>query len=259
MSQTKRVMIIPAAGLGTRLKSATPKVLFPVNGRPMLDYLLELYAPLVERFILVLHPSGEEAVKDHCARLDLAIEYELQREPTGMLDAILIPQGRVQRHQPSQVWITWCDQIAVRRETAVKLGAEADRPDAAALTMPTVFRPEPYIHLARNEGGVISGILQRREGDELPGYGESDIGLFCLSLSAYLDLLPRFARAAGQGTATQERNFLPFIPWLAGQAAVNTFPVHDVIQSVGINDVADLQQIERYLRDEKTVGDHSRL
>ena len=41
-----RVLIVPAAGRGQRLGSSVPKVLVPVNGRPMLHHLLDLYAPL---------------------------------------------------------------------------------------------------------------------------------------------------------------------------------------------------------------------
>ena len=61
------MMIIPAAGRGSRLQSSMPKVLYPVAGRPMIDYLLELYAPFVDRFVLVLHPSFAEEVERHCA------------------------------------------------------------------------------------------------------------------------------------------------------------------------------------------------
>ena len=42
---TNRTLIIPAAGLGSRLGLNLPKVLVPVDGRPMIDWLVELYAP----------------------------------------------------------------------------------------------------------------------------------------------------------------------------------------------------------------------
>src|SRR4030095_11046077 len=91
----KPVLIIPAAGSGTRLHAAIPKVLFPVNGKPMIDYVLPLYAPVVAQFILVLQPAVAHAVQRHCRRHALPIEYALQDVPTGMLDALLIPQERV--------------------------------------------------------------------------------------------------------------------------------------------------------------------
>jgi bifunctional UDP-N-acetylglucosamine pyrophosphorylase / glucosamine-1-phosphate N-acetyltransferase len=73
----KRLMIIPAAGRVSRLNSDIPKVLFPVNGKPMIDYLFALYAPLVDKFIVVVQPSFEDEVRSHCANFPFDIEYAL--------------------------------------------------------------------------------------------------------------------------------------------------------------------------------------
>jgi bifunctional UDP-N-acetylglucosamine pyrophosphorylase/glucosamine-1-phosphate N-acetyltransferase len=242
-----RTMIIPAAGLGSRLQSSTPKVLFPVAGRPMIDRLLDLYSVWIDRFVLVLHPSFGDAVRRHCAARAERIEYAEQERPTGMLDAIRIPEKLVREHQPRQVWITWCDQIAVRPETVRRLAEMSDKHPEAAIVMPTLLRPQPYTHLVRNSSGTITDLLHRREGDILPDPGESEMGLFSLSANAYFELLPRFADEGWLGGATRERNFLPFIPWLAGKAAIKTFSAHEEIESVGVNDVHDLHRVEEYL------------
>ena len=81
--------------------------------------------------------------------------------------------------------------------------------------MPTVMQPRPYIHLERDAEGRIIRVLHRREGDPMPEVGESDMGLFALSLATYLDRLPAYANQVEIGRTTGERNFLPFIPWLA--------------------------------------------
>ena len=67
MGLMEDLMIIPAAGRGTRLASDVPKVLFPVLGRPMLDYLLDRYAPHVGCFVVVVHPSFRAEVERYCA------------------------------------------------------------------------------------------------------------------------------------------------------------------------------------------------
>ena len=74
------------------------------------------------------------------------------------------------------------------------------------------------------------------------------MGLFALSADAYLELLPRYARASATGRATGERNFLPFIPWLeAAEQQVITFPSVDETEAVGVNTPAELALVERYL------------
>ncbi|MEK7831163.1 MAG: NTP transferase domain-containing protein [Acidobacteriota bacterium] len=241
----KRLLIIPAAGLGSRLESKTPKLLYPVNGRPMINYLFELYAPVVSRFVVVLHPANVERVQRHCATLRLPVEFDVQASPTGMLDAILIPQQRVRSYEPDQVWITWCDQIGVHPRTVWRL---ADSAGDAAVVMPTATKPEPYIHFERDDQNRIVGLRQRREGDRMPERGEGDLGLFSLSREAYLEMLPRYSEQAVTGDATKERNFLPFIPWLSAQGKnVQTFPAYAEIESVGVNTKADLKLIAEYL------------
>jgi bifunctional UDP-N-acetylglucosamine pyrophosphorylase/glucosamine-1-phosphate N-acetyltransferase len=244
----KRLLIIPAAGLGTRLQSPVPKVLYPVAGRPALDHLLDLYAPMVDHVVLVVHPSFEPAVRRALSRRVPQPEIMLQDRPTGMLPAILVPHGRVCACRPAHVWVTWCDQVAIHPRTIERMAAIAQGDPAAALTFPTVWRDEPYIHFARDGQGTIVDVRQRREGDALPQRGESDSGLFCLSLEAYAELLPAFAQAAASGTRSGEANFLPFIPWLARRRRVRTFALEHELESVGINTPDDVGQVEEYLR-----------
>jgi CTP:molybdopterin cytidylyltransferase MocA len=61
----KRVLIVPAAGRGSRLGGSTPKLMVPVNGRPMVDYILDRYREVVDAVILVIHPDSEQLVTAH--------------------------------------------------------------------------------------------------------------------------------------------------------------------------------------------------
>jgi bifunctional N-acetylglucosamine-1-phosphate-uridyltransferase/glucosamine-1-phosphate-acetyltransferase GlmU-like protein len=243
------MMIIPAAGLGTRLRSSMPKLLLPVNGKAMVDWLFDLYGPVVGRFVLILNPSSETAVRDHC-RDRSQVAYVRQDHPTGMLDAILAPLEHVRDAAPDRIWITWCDQIAIHPETMNELARLSREHATAAMILPTARRPVPYIHIVRDGDGRIIEIRHRREGDAMPEVGESDMGLFSLSAHAYFAQLPQFAAEARQSARTGERNFLPFIAWLSQRGAdVLTFPCRDEREAIGINTSDDLEAIERYLRE----------
>ena len=130
------------------------------------------------------------------------------------------------------------------------------REAAAPLILPTVRRHHPYIHLQRDVSARIVRVLHRREGDALPDVGESEMGLFSLSRAAYLEQLPEFAGQPEIGAATGERNFLPFIPWIAARGGVTTFPCVDEEESIGVNTPEDLRAIEAYLtaRDGRSDG-----
>lgn len=252
MPNPDTVLIIPAAGAGTRLQSSTPKVLAEVNGKAMIDHLLDRYSQTVRRFVFVLHPSFEAAVRNHIARVapSLDVQFASQPKATGMLDAILFALEPAQRAPVERVWITWCDQIGVHPDTIAELSRLSREHQDAAAIFPTSRQAPPYIHLERDAEGRLTNIRQRREGDQMPDVGESDMGLFSLSASAYSSLLPQFGREVRQASRTGERNFLPFLPWLALRGhSVLTFPSTNEIEAIGINTPDDLRRLEAYLRD----------
>lgn len=244
-----RLLVIPAAGLGSRLAARTPKVLVPVAGVPMLDRILELYHGVADQVVVVAHPAFAADLERHVrSHPDAArVRCVVQPSPTGMLDAILLALPAAERQPPSSVWVTWCDQVAVHPKTIERLAGLTCDDRHAALVMPTVTRDQPYIHLERDATGRITRVLHRREGDAMPPVGESDMGLFALSPEAYCDLLPKYAREVEIGHATGERNFLPFIPWVAARADVRTFPSEDPMEAVGVNTPEELALVERYL------------
>lgn len=234
------MLIVPAAGAGTRLGGDVPKILVPVAGRPMIDHLVDLYRPFATRVVVVAHPSFS-------ARLRGPFEVVEQRERTGMLDAVRLGAPVVEALRPDEVWITWGDQVGVLPRTAARLAeamASIERPAAA---LPTVRRRDPYIHFERDAAGRLLSVRQRREGDTMPPQGESDMGLFALTLAAFQNELPLYAESVARGSGTGERNFVPFVPWLAQRAPVVTFPCADEREAIGINTPEELRLMEDWM------------
>jgi bifunctional N-acetylglucosamine-1-phosphate-uridyltransferase/glucosamine-1-phosphate-acetyltransferase GlmU-like protein len=214
----------------------------------MVDHLVDLYATVVEAFVLVVQPGVDSLVREHRASWPKPLSYGYQASPTGMLDAILAATEEVARLSADHVWITWCDQVGVLPSTIRKLHREwANR--SCDILFPTVEQPRPYVHYARDEDGRIVRVLQRREGDPMPDVGESDIGLFVMSASVFSEDLPSFAKHARPGRQTSERNFLPFIAWMAERGAVATVAATDVREAIGVNTRADRELAERFLSD----------
>lgn len=213
----------------------------------MIAWLVELYRPWVDRLVLVIDPSFEDATRA-AVTPDIQIDLVFQQHPTGMLDAVLAAHDRVAAIGASRVWITWCDQIAIQPATIRTLALLSDAPGAAPCILPTARLENPYVHLQRDENGAIVGVLHRRENDPMPPAGESDAGLFSLSRAAYLIDLPEYARRAEPGIASRERNFLPCIPWFARRGGVQTFPCADPIEAAGVNTPEDLARVSRIRR-----------
>lgn len=240
----RRTLIIPAAGTGSRLGATMPKALVPVDGVPMVRRLIQLYGPFADEVVVVASVEAKDAI---AAAVAGAATIAIQRKPTGMLDAILAAAADVPLSS-GEVWITWCDQVLVRPSTVAALASAMDAQPNAAIVMPTVRRTAPYIHLERDGTGRIVRVLQRRDGDAMPAEGESDMGLFGLSAKAYKALLPQFAGETSTSAFTGERNFLPFIPWVAERSLVVTFPCTDPLEALGVNTPGELAAAEAYLR-----------
>ncbi len=247
------IMIIPAAGRGTRLSFDGPKLLYPLAGKTLLAYLIERYQAYIDLFVIVINPDAEKAVQHELEVLlrDSSIEFliNFQREATGMLDAITMPMAALQERQDEidNVWISWCDQASITAATAKNLDIELTslaKQSKRYMALPTAKVANPYIHLQRDEQGKISKILQRRENDDMPAIGENDCGLFAMSSQTYFHELNAFANIdQTMGSETQERNFLPFIAWLNQTKKVSTFPVSDLIETLGINTVDDAEKL----------------
>jgi len=82
----------------------------------------------------------------------------------------------------------------------------------------------------------------------MPDHGESDMGLFALTRETFEQDLRAYARGVPRGSTTGERNFVPFVPWLAQRKVVATFPCTDPMEAVGINTPDELRQVEEWLR-----------
>ena len=82
----------------------------------------------------------------------------------------------------------------------------------------------------------------------MPQTGESDAGVFDLSLEAFTDWLPEYASVPPIGRRTGERNFVPFVVWAGRRGIVVTVSCSEPEEAIGINTPGDLARLEKHLR-----------
>ena len=242
--------IIPAAGRGSRLGFHRPKILYPVAGRPILDWLLDFLEPACASLVFVVSPEGApEIVSELRLRIPGRFQVVIQATPTGMGDAVALALPSVRTPHAA---VVWGDQVALARasvETCLALHAGPLEPD---VTCPTVLRANPYIHFERDAQGRLTALRQAREGDAMPESGESDTGFFCFRTTRLADLLEaQRSEGGGAGTVTREFNLLPVIPRAArvdGGSRVVTPRHMSIEETVGVNSPADATLVEEFLR-----------
>ena len=162
MSQSRFAAIILAAGNGTRMKSATPKVMHPVAGQPMIAHLLQTLEPLgPAATVVVIGPQ-----MDDVARTVAPAEIVVQDPPLGTGDAVraalralqgrLAPQGAV-----DEVLVLYGDTPLLRAETLSRLLQKRRKASAAVVVSgmrPT--DPAPYGRFVLGLDGGLERIVE---------------------------------------------------------------------------------------------------
>ncbi|HKJ77872.1 MAG TPA: NTP transferase domain-containing protein [Gammaproteobacteria bacterium] len=82
MAQPLETLIL-AAGQGTRMRSALPKVLHPIGGRPMLEHVVGAAAALGPGTVRVVYGHGGEQVPERLAHLDASWVEQAEQLGTG--------------------------------------------------------------------------------------------------------------------------------------------------------------------------------
>jgi len=242
--------IIPAAGRGSRLGFNGPKILYPILGRTMLEWLYDVLNPLVSQIVVVAAPHHrlqvEEAVTRLLSKRAVAGRGSIvvceQSEPRGMADAVLCAESRVTK---LNALVIWGDQVTVQSPTLQACQALHEARPNAQLTLPTVMRPEPYIHIERGSDDRIVRVLQSREGEVQVLRGENDCGVFCFNSKSLFQTL---RNEASVGAKTGEFNLLPLLPkFEAGEGSVATLRLDDLDETVGVNTKEDAARVEAIL------------
>src|SRR3954454_4476253 len=168
-------VIILAAGQGTRMKSATIKILHAAAGRPIIDYVLDLAGAICDRPpIMVIGHQRESVQKAVGERARYAVQDEQKGTGHAVLQAAPLVDGS--RH----VLILSGDVPLTRPETLNRLLDEHQR-SQNALTLLTMKLDEPamYGRVVRDAGGAVTRIVEAKDADEAELLiGEVNAGIY---------------------------------------------------------------------------------
>jgi bifunctional UDP-N-acetylglucosamine pyrophosphorylase/glucosamine-1-phosphate N-acetyltransferase len=133
MAARTSLAIVLAAGEGTRMRSARPKVLHAIAGRSLLAHVLDAIGEAGVTETAVVIGPGEAAVAAEVKRLSPNAECFVQHERRGTAHAVLAARGAIERH-PDDVLIAYGDTPLLRPASLLRLrNAIADGASAAVL------------------------------------------------------------------------------------------------------------------------------
>ena len=235
--------LILAAGKGTRMHSALPKVLQPLLEEPMLAYVLAALRPLFGDRILTVIGHGAEAVRAAMRPTALLVE---QRQQLGTGHALKTALPALRRAGIRRVLVVNGDMPLVSADTLRQFMEQAGTANVAVASL---MLPDPgsYGRIVRNNG-VFAGIVEakdyRNERDGVPS-GEVNAGVYLLDLDVVEPLLAELSNANASGEY--------YITDLAGLALnaglkVTAVPCGSDVALLGVNTPAELSAAEELLR-----------
>src|SRR3989338_5400046 len=182
--------IILAAGEGTRMKSALPKVLHQVCGRPMLAYVLDLAKGLGIKNILVVTGHKRELLKDLLTRYKAKEVYQDKR--LGTADAIKRCQPAL-RGFSGNVLVLYGDQPLLKKETLQKLIQRHTETKAQA-TILSAYPQDPfgYGRIIRDNFSRITAIVEEKDASAREKeVGEINTGIICFKKDSLFKTIPK--------------------------------------------------------------------
>jgi len=231
-------VIVLAAGKGTRMKSARPKVLHRLAGKPLLQHVLDTARKLECANLQVVTGFGSESVEQEFAGANT--RFVLQKEQLGTAHAV--QQTLDGLEDEAVALVLYGDVPLIKADTLRALLEEVDADSMGVLTC-VVDNPTGLGRIIRNESGQIIRIIEERDATESEKtVDEINTGFMAIPVNLLKNWLPRI-----QADNAQKEYYLTDLVELAiaDGIAVVTSQCQDQAEITGINDRVQLAELER--------------
>lgn len=241
MNENLEVVIL-AAGLGTRMKSGTIKILHRAAGRPIIDYVLDLASDLSPNPPVMIVGYQREAVQKSVGN---RARFAVQEEQKGTGHAVLMAAEHV---DPSRrVMVLSGDVPLTRIETLRRLLEEHER-SGNALTLLTMKPSDPalYGRIVRDENGSVVRIVEAKDtSDEEKRIDEVNAGIYVFNGEHLFENLRNL-----RPENAQKEYYLTDLLQVIRDAGhrVGAVLADDPTEAVGVNSRAELAHVENEIQ-----------
>ncbi len=244
MTTSEAIAVVMAAGKGTRMKSELPKVLFPVLGRPMIEYVLDaIDAAGIGRVVVVV---GYEADRVRTALESKGgLDFALQAEQLGTGHAVMSAREHIEGHE-GPVLVVAGDSPLMQGPSLAALLTDYHRRPAACI-MGTIHRPDPtgLGRILRDAAGNFIGVVEEKDATA------EQRRITEVNMSYYVFHAPDLLAALGELRTdnAQGEYYITDCPGhlLAAGKEVRALPVLEACEALGVNTVDDLAAVEAEL------------
>ncbi|BAX59000.1 MULTISPECIES: bifunctional UDP-N-acetylglucosamine diphosphorylase/glucosamine-1-phosphate N-acetyltransferase GlmU [Burkholderia cepacia complex] len=231
-------IVILAAGTGKRMRSALPKVLHPLAGRPLLSHVIDTARTLQPSRLVVVVGHGAERVQAAVAAPD--VQFAVQAEQLGTGHAV---RQALPLLDPAQPTLVLYGDVPLTRASTLRRLVDAAREGRYGILTVTLDDPTGYGRIVRDAAGFVTRIVEQKDAspEELK-IAEINTGIIVTptaQLSMWLGAL--------KNENAQGEYYLTDVVELAIEAGfeVVTAQPDDEWETLGVNSKAQLAELER--------------
>ena len=231
-------IVILAAGQGTRMRSALPKVLHPVAGNSMLGHVIHSARQLDPQRIHVVIGHGADVVRERLAADDLNFVLQDKQLGTGHATAQAVPFITA-----DTVLILYGDVPLIEVETLQRLLKHVVPGQMGLLTV-ELDDPTGYGRIVRTADGKVAAIVEHKDAsDAQRAITEGNTGILAVPANKLADWMSRLSNNNAQG----EYYLTDVIEMAVNDGLlVATEQPHDPMEVQGANDRKQLAELERH-------------
>ncbi|AXR05069.1 bifunctional UDP-N-acetylglucosamine diphosphorylase/glucosamine-1-phosphate N-acetyltransferase GlmU [Salinimonas sediminis] len=234
-------VVVLAAGKGTRMKSALPKVLHKVGGVAMVQRIINTVEQMQASAVHLVYGHGGDLLRQHVSGNNL--NWCLQAEQLGTGHAVQQAADHVKDDE--DVLILVGDAPLIRQQTLERLVSVKQQCDLALLT---VELPDPtgMGRIVRSADGNITAIVEHKDAtDEQRAINEINTGMMMMNGAD----LKRWLKALSNDNAQGEYYLTDVIAMAAAQGKViQAAQPDEVVETEGVNNRVHLAKLERALQ-----------
>ncbi|KHJ60148.1 bifunctional UDP-N-acetylglucosamine diphosphorylase/glucosamine-1-phosphate N-acetyltransferase GlmU, partial [Burkholderia glumae] len=254
-------IVILAAGTGKRMRSALPKVLHPLAGKPLLSHVLDTARTLAPSRLVVVVGHGAEAVQAAVAAPD--VQFALQSQQLGTGHAV---RQALPLLDPAQPTLVLYGDVPLTRAGTLRRLVEAATDARYGILTVTLDDPTGYGRIVRDTAGSVTRIVEQKDASpEQLRIAEINTGIIVTPTAQ----LAMWLGALGNDNAQGEYYLTDVVEQAieAGFEVVTTQPDEEW-ETLGVNSKAQLAELERIhqrnlaealLADGVTLADPARL
>ncbi|PJE97082.1 bifunctional UDP-N-acetylglucosamine diphosphorylase/glucosamine-1-phosphate N-acetyltransferase GlmU [Streptomyces carminius] len=244
-------VVVLAAGEGTRMKSARPKVLHDICGRSLVGHVVAAARELAPEELVVVVGHAREQVVGHLAELDAGVRTAVQAEQLGTGHAVRMALEALAADgvEPAGTVVVTCgDTPLLTGETLGRLAA-AHEGEGNAVTVLSAEVPDAtgYGRIVRDEAGAVTAIVEHKDAtEEQRAVREINSGVFAFDGRLLAEALGRVRTDNSQG----EEYLTDVLGILRADGhRVGAHVAADHREIVGINNRVQLAEARRLLNE----------